>query len=232
MRFKRVLLKLSGETLSDDKYPISENSLLSAAEEIKFAVDGEDLELAIVVGAGNLWRGEGKFIERTSADKMGMLATAMNSLALSCALNKVGLKTKIFSAFGVCSFIENFDKFTALQALKEKHIVVFAGGTGNPFFTTDTTAALRAAEIEAGVVLKATQVDGIYNADPHKVQNAVKFDKLTYQEALNKKLNIMDAEAFSLCMKTKVSIVVFDFYKKGNLAKVLNGEKIGTTVEE
>jgi uridylate kinase len=163
---------------------------------------------------------------------MGMLATVMNSLALNDSLIKSGVKSTVFSASGVSGFVEKFNREKAVRRLEKGYVVIFAGGTGNPFFTTDTASALRAAEIKADILLKATQVDGVYNADPKKDKNAVKYDVLTFQEALDKHLAIMDAEAFSLCMQSSISIIVFDFYKEGNLQKVISGEKIGTRVEE
>jgi uridylate kinase len=231
MAAKRVLLKLSGESLSDGLSLISADSLSRTINEIKSAVTHSRVQLAIVIGAGNIWRGACNFIERVTADKMGMLVTVMNSLALDDALAKAGMKSNLFSANGVSGFAENFNREKVIRCIEQGNIVIFAGGTGNPFFTTDTTAALRAAEIKADMLLKATQVDGVYSADPKKNKNVVKFDSLTFKEALSKHLKIMDSEAFSLCMQTNISITVFDFYKDGNLKKVLNGEKIGTVVE-
>lgn len=230
MRLKRVLLKLSGESFSDGSSPISEKCLLRTVEEIKRAISSS-VELSIVVGAGNIWRGAGKFIERGTADKMGMLATVMNALALNEALLKSKIKSIVLSASGVSGFVENFNMGQAINYIERGYVVIFAGGTGNPFFTTDTTAALRAAEIKANILLKATQVDGIYNVDPKENKNAVKYISLTFKEALDKQLKVMDSQAFSLCEQTNISIVVFDFYKDGNLKKVLCGEKIGTIVE-
>jgi uridylate kinase len=231
MNSKRVLLKLSGESLSDSFSSISEKSLSKITREIKFVVDKGNVQLAVVIGAGNIWRGGGKFIERVTADKMGMLATVMNSLALNDSLIKSGVKSTVFSASGVSGFVEKFNREKAVRRLEKGYVVIFAGGTGNPFFTTDTASALKAAEIKADILLKATQVDGVYNADPKKDKNAVKYGVLTFQEALDKYLTIMDAEAFSLCMQSGISIIVFDFYKEGNLQKVISGEKIGTRVE-
>ncbi|MDR0820611.1 MAG: UMP kinase [Endomicrobium sp.] len=231
MAAKRVLLKLSGESLSDGSSSISADSLSRTVSEIKSAVTRSRVQLAIVIGAGNIWRGAYKFIERVTADKMGMLVTVMNSLALSDALAKAGMKSNLFSANGVSGFAENFNREKVIRCIEQGNTVIFAGGTGNPFFTTDTTAALRAAEIKADMLLKATQVDGVYSADPKKNKDAVKFNSLTFKEALGKHLKIMDYEAFSLCMQTNISITVFDFYEDGNLKKVLNGEKIGTIVE-
>ncbi|GHT58333.1 uridylate kinase [Endomicrobiia bacterium] len=230
---RRVLLKLSGESLSngDGLSPISAKCLSRTANEIKSAVADGKTQLAIVIGAGNLWRGAGKFIERVAADQMGILATIMNSLALNDALTKAGMQSKIFSASGVISsFVENFNKEKVIECIERGNIIIFAGGTGNPFFTTDTAAVLRAEEIEADILLKATQVDGVYDADPRENEAAVKFDSLTFQEALDKCLKIMDSEAFSLCMRMNRSVTVFDFYRDNNLKKILDGEKIGTIV--
>jgi uridylate kinase len=231
MTAKRVLLKLSGESLSDSSFSISADCLSRTVNEIKSAVTRSRVQLAIVIGAGNIWRGACKFIERVTADKMGMLVTVINSFALSDALTKAGMKSNLFSANGVSGFAENFNREKVIRCIEQGNIVIFAGGTGNPFFTTDTTAALRAAEIKADMLLKATQVDGVYSTDPKKDKDALKFASLTFKEALDKHLKIMDPEAFSLCMQTNISITVFDFYKNGNLKKVLNGEKIGTIVE-
>ena len=159
-----------------------------------------------------------------------MLATVMNSLALNGALLKEGIKSRIFSAAGVSSFVETFNREKAVRSIKSGYITIFAGGTGNPFFTTDTTAALRASEIDADIILKATQVDGVYSSDPKKDSNAVKYDRLTFKEAIDKRLKIMDSSAFALCMESNIEIAVFDFYKDGNLRKVLNGQKIGTLI--
>ncbi|MCL2390796.1 MAG: UMP kinase [Endomicrobia bacterium] len=232
MTLKRALLKLSGESLSGNASSIDAESLKRTALEIKTALDASNIQLAVVIGGGNLWRGADKSMDRVTADKIGMLATVMNSLALNDALKEAGLKSKVFSACGVSGFAEPFNREKAVKCLEKGCIAIFAGGTGNPFFTTDTTAALRAAEIKAGVLLKATQVDGIYSADPKKDANAVKYDSLSFSEAIEKRLKIMDAEAFSLCMHSNISISVFDFYKDGNLCKILNGEKIGTTVNK
>jgi uridylate kinase len=231
MRVKRVLLKLSGESLSSDLLFIDKNTLFRTVSEINSVVSSNEIELAVVIGAGNIWRGTGKFIERVTADRMGMLATIINALALNDALVKSGLKSTVFSANDVTGFVEKFSREKAIEQLEQKKIVIFAGGTGNPFFTTDTAAALRAVEIKADVLLKATQIDGVYDLDPRENKNAVKFASLTFQEALSRCLKVMDPEAFSLCMRTNIPIVVFDFYKDGNLKRVLNGEKIGTTVE-
>ena len=230
MKAKRILLKLSGETLSSGTAPVDCDGVAKIATEIKSAITS-NTELAIVVGAGNIWRGANKNIDRVPADKMGMLATVINAFAISQTLNTYGLKSVVLSASPVTGFCEVFSQERADYYLSKKYIVVFAGGTGNPFFTTDTTAALRAAEIKADIVLKATQVDGIYTDDPKKNSSAKKYDKISYVEAIDKKLKIMDITAFQICMENKIPIYVFDFHKKGNLKKVLkDNKKIGTLV--
>ena len=231
MKNKRVLLKLSGETLADNDNPICTQSLQNIANEIKTVLHNE-LELSIVVGAGNFWRGAGKGINRVSADKIGMLATVMNAIAISESLKTNGIKSVVLCASGVTNFCETFSQQKADKYLNEGYVVIFAGGTGNPFFTTDTTAALRASEIKADIILKATQVDGVYTADPKKDKTATKYDKISYQEAINKNLKIMDISAFLLCMENNIEIYVFDFYKKGNLKKVLDGQSIGTSISK
>ena len=228
---KRVLLKLSGETLSGNGKSICSESLQKVVDEIK-SVLSKKVELSIVVGAGNIWRGARKEIDRVSADKMGMLATVMNAIAISEGLKSNGIKSVAFAASGVSNFCETFSQAKADKYLKEGYVVVFGGGTGSPFFTTDTTAALRACEIKADILLKATQVDGVYSADPKKDPKAKKYDRITYSEAINKNLKIMDISAFLLCMENDIDIYVFDFHKKGNLKKVLNKQKIGTIVSK
>jgi len=230
MKTKRVLLKLSGETLATSENSVDCNAVADVVAEIKTALTS-NMELAIVVGAGNIWRGANKNISRVPADKMGMLATAINAMAISETLKANGIKSIVLSASPVTGFCETFSQEKAEIYLKQKYVIVFAGGTGNPFFTTDTTAALRAAEIKADIVLKATQVDGVYTADPKKDKSAVKYDKITYVEAIEKNLKVMDLTAFQICMENKIPIYVFDFHKKGNLKKVLVGKKnIGTIV--
>jgi len=231
MNNKRVLLKLSGETLSGNGKSICAESLQMIVDEIK-TILSDKVELSIVVGAGNLWRGAGKEIDRVSADKMGMLATVMNAIAISESLKSNGIKSVVLAASGVTNFCETFSQRKADKFLKDGYVVVFAGGTGNPFFTTDTTAALRASEIKADIILKATQVDGVYTADPKKDKTATKYDKISYQEAINKNLKIMDISAFLLCMENNIAIYVFDFHKKGNLKKALDGQNIGTIVSK
>jgi len=228
---KRVLLKLSGETLAGNGNSVCVDSLQMIVDEIK-SILSDKVELSIVVGAGNIWRGAGKAIDRVSADKMGMLATVINALAISESLKANGIKSVALSACGVSGFCETFSQTKADKYLKEGFVVVFGGGTGNPFFTTDTTAALRASEIKADIILKATQVDGVYTADPKKDRMATKYDKISYNEAINKNLKIMDLSAFLLCMENNIDIYVFDFHKKGNLKKVLDGQNIGTIVSK
>ncbi|MBQ3834017.1 MAG: UMP kinase [Elusimicrobia bacterium] len=229
MTKKRVLLKLSGETLSGDGKSVSTASIQTIADEIK-SILSDKVELSIVVGAGNLWRGAGKTINRASADKIGMLATVMNAIAISEVLIANGMKSVVLSAAGVTNFCETFSQAKAIEYLSKGYVVVFAGGTGNPYFTTDTTAALRACEIKADIILKATQVDGVYTADPKKDLTAKKYDKISYKEAIDKNLKIMDISAFLLCMENNIEIYVFDFHKKGNLKKVLDGENVGTVI--
>jgi len=227
MQYKRVLLKLSGETLGNGNGTgIDVANAAAIAGEIRAAMRGRQIELGIVIGAGNLWRGAGKAIDRVTADGMGMLATVMNAMALRDVLENNGLPARMLSAFCVDSFAERYSSRKARCLLSKKNIVIFAGGTGNPFFTTDTTAALRAAEIGAGVILKATQVDGVYDSDPRKNPGA----RLTFDEAISRKLKIMDTAAFSLCRDNGLPVIVFDFHKKGNLAKALSGKPVGTLV--
>lgn len=228
-KHKRVLLKLSGETLSGNGNSVCSDSLQMIVDEIK-SILSDKVELSIVVGAGNIWRGAGKEIDRVSADKMGMLATVINALAISESLKSNDIKSVALSACGVSGFCETFSQIKANKYLKDGYVVVFGGGTGNPFFTTDTTAALRASEIKADIILKATQVDGVYTADPKKDKTAKKYDKISYSEAISKNLKIMDLSAFLLCMENNIDIYVFDFHKKDNLKKVLDGQNIGTIV--
>lgn len=229
MKPQRVLLKLSGETLSGNQSVIDSVSLQNIVEELREPLS-QGIKFAIVVGAGNIWRGAGKEIERVSADKMGMLATTINAIAITEILKSNNIKAVMLSAEYVTGFYETFSNEKANKYLDEGYIVVFGGGLGKPYFTTDTTSAIRASEISADVILKATQVDGVYTADPKKDPLAKKYDSLSYSEAIDKKLKIMDLSAFEICMKNKIAIYVFDFYKKGNLQKILNGQNIGTIV--
>lgn len=234
MVYKRVLLKLSGESIGDKNSHsgISKSSLEEIATEIKLAVKSTKIQLSIVIGAGNILRGkEVSFIERTTADYMGMLSTVINSLALQSALENQGLSTRVMSAIDMPKIAESYIRRRAIRHLEKGRIVIFAAGTGNPYFTTDTTAALRAIEINADILLKATQVDGVYSDDPKKNSNAKKFKEITFMEAIKRQLKVMDTTAFSLCMENNLPVIVFNLYKKGNLLKVLKGQfDVGTVI--
>jgi len=231
--YKRVLLKLSGEALMGDKqFGIDNKRLEDYAKDIKELYD-EKVEIAIVIGGGNIFRGvqaEEGGMDRTQGDYMGMLATMINSMALQAALEKEGIYTRLQSAIEMKEIAEPFIKRRAVRHLEKRRVVIFGAGTGSPYFTTDSAAALRAIEIEADVILKGTRVDGIYTADPEKDPAATKFENLTFEEAYNKGLNVMDLTAFTLCRENSVPVIVFDMNKKGNLKKVVKGEKIGTLV--
>lgn len=233
--YKRVLLKLSGEALmGKDAYGINTDVLNSYAEQIK-DVAAFGIEVGIVIGGGNIFRGLSgltKGYERVKGDQMGMLATVINSLALQSAIENVGGKAKVFTATKMEPVGELYTKFKAIDALKSGHVTIIAGGTGNPFFTTDTASALRAIEIEADALLKGTRVDGIYTADPEKDPKAQKYDTLTYDEAYSKKLKIMDLTAFTMCSENGLPIIVFDMNTPGNLKRIVMGEKIGTLVKK
>ncbi len=232
MKYKRILLKLSGEALMGDKqFGIDNNRLAQYASEIKSLY--KNVEIAIVIGGGNIFRGvqaERGGMDRTQGDYMGMLATMINSMALQAALEKEGMYTRLVSAIEMKEIAEPFIKRRAVRHLEKGRVVIFGSGTGNPYFTTDSAAALRAIEMQADVILKGTRVDGIYTADPEKDPSATKYETLTFDEAYNKGLNIMDMTAFTLCKENDVPIIVFDMNKKGNLEKVVKGEKIGTLV--
>lgn len=232
MKYKRVLLKLSGESLMGDKqFGIDNARLAEYATEIK-ELYGE-IELAIVIGGGNIFRGvqaEKGGMDRTQGDYMGMLATMINAMALQAALEKENIKTRLVSAIEMREIAEPFIKRRAVRHLEKGRVVIFGAGTGNPYFTTDSAAALRAIEMQADVILKGTRVDGIYTSDPEKNADAVKYDNITFDEAYNKGLSIMDMTAFTLCKENDVPIIVFDMNKKGNLEKIVKGEKIGTLV--
>ncbi|WP_066758345.1 UMP kinase [Crocinitomix algicola] len=233
MKYKRILLKLSGEALMGDKqFGIDNARLDDYATQIKDLHDA-GVEVAIVVGGGNIFRGvqaEDGGMDRTQGDYMGMLATMINSMALQAALEKQGVYTRLQSAIEMKEIAEPFIKRRAVRHLEKGRVVIFGAGTGNPYFTTDSAAALRAIEMEADVILKGTRVDGIYTSDPEKDPDAVKFGSLTFDEAYNKGLNVMDMTAFTLCKENDVPIIVFDMNKIGNLMKVVTGEKIGTLV--
>lgn len=234
MEFKRILLKLSGEALMGDKqFGIDNNRLQQYAKEVKGAVDS-GVEVAIVIGGGNIFRGlqaaEGG-MDRVQGDYMGMLATVINSMALQAALEGVGVKTRLQSAIKMEAICEPFIRRRAVRHLEKGRVVIFGAGTGNPYFTTDSAASLRAIEIEADVILKGTRVDGIYTADPEKDETAIKFENITFKEVYDKALKVMDMTAFTLCEENKLPIIVFDMNKEGNLLKLLKGEKIGTLVK-
>ncbi|MCG8574923.1 MAG: UMP kinase [Flavobacteriales bacterium] len=231
--YKRILLKLSGEALMGDKqFGIDNNRLDDYAKEIKSLYD-EQIEIAIVIGGGNIFRGvqaESGGMDRTQGDYMGMLATMINAMALQAALEKLGVYTRLQSAIEMKEIAEPFIKRRAVRHLEKRRVVIFGAGTGNPYFTTDSAAALRAIEVEADVILKGTRVDGVYSADPEKDATATKFGELTFDLAYNKGLKIMDMTAFTLCKENNVPIIVFNMNEKGNLKKVVAGEKIGTLV--
>ncbi|MEO2068967.1 MAG: UMP kinase [Desulfurobacteriaceae bacterium] len=234
LKYKRVLLKLSGEALQGSKsYGIDPEFLRRLAQEIKRVVD-LGVEIAIVIGGGNIFRGVSgatQGMDRATADYMGMLATVINALALQDALEKEGLHTRVLTAIEMREIAEPYIRRRAIRHLEKGRVVIFGAGTGNPFFTTDTAAALRAAEINADVLLKATKVDGIYTADPEKDKNAKKLDKLSYKEVITNGIKVMDSAAVSLCMENRIPIIVFDVRKPGNLEKVVKGESIGSLVE-
>ena len=232
MKYKRILLKLSGEALVGDKAGgIDPEILIKYANEIKKIYD-KGVEIAIVIGGGNIYRGfNNEFkIDRVQGDYMGMLATLINGLALQNNLENIGIPTRLQSAINVNKVAEPYIKRKALRHLDKKRIVIFSAGTGNPYFTTDSAAVLRAIEIEADVILKGTRVDGIYNEDPNKNSDAFKFEKITFKEAISKGLKIMDTTAFTLSHENKLPIIVFDMNQENNLLKVLNGENVGTLV--
>ena len=232
MKYKRILLKLSGEALVGDKAGgIDPEILIKYSNEIKKIYD-KGVEIAIVIGGGNIYRGfNNEFkIDRVQGEYMGMLATLINGLALQNTLENIGIPTRLQSAINVNKVAEPYIKRKALRHLDKKRIVIFSAGTGNPYFTTDSAAVLRAIEIEADVILKGTRVDGIYNEDPNKNSDAFKFEKITFKEAISKGLKIMDTTAFTLSHENKLPIIVFDMNQENNLLKVLNGENVGTIV--
>lgn len=235
MKYKRVLLKLSGEALMGEKeFGIDHNRLKQYAEDISTVVKA-GVQVAVVIGGGNIFRGVGNdaedVIDRVQGDYMGMLATVINSMALQSALEKIGVTTRLQSAIKMEQICEPYIKRRAVRHLEKGRVVIFGAGTGNPYFTTDTAASLRAIEIEANVILKGTRVDGIYSSDPEKDKNAVKYETVTFDEVYEKGLKVMDLTAFTLCNENKVSIIVFDMNKSGNFLRVLEGESVGTLVE-
>lgn len=233
MKYKRILLKLSGEALlGDQNYGIDPDRLQTYAEEIK-AVSEMGIEVAIVIGGGNIYRGvqaAATGIDRVQGDYMGMLATVINGMALQSSLEKNGLITRLMSGIEVNQVCESFIRRRALRHLEKGRVVIFGAGTGNPYFTTDSAASLRAVEIEADVVLKGTRVDGIFTADPEKDPNAKKFNNISFKEVMEKGLKVMDMTAFTLCEENNLPIIVFDMNKPGNLQKIAKGEDIGTLV--
>ena len=231
-KYKRILLKLSGETLSGkDGKGIDFDSVLDICNEIK-EVSEIGCEIGIVVGGGNFWRGRSYTnLDRCTADHIGMLATSMNALALQDGFKQLGVESRVQTGIEMSQIAEFYIKNRATRHMEKGRIVIFGCGTGSPFFSTDTAAALRAAEINADIIFKATNVDGVYSADPKKDKSATKFDEITYIDVLNKKLNVMDSTATSLCMDNNIPILVFDINKKGNLLKASTGERIGTIVK-
>lgn len=234
LKFSRVILKISGEALAGEKsYGIEPNYIQSIAREIKDVVKSTRVQMAIVVGGGNIFRGvagSAKGMDRGTADYMGMLATVINALALQDALEKLGVDTRVQTAIEMRQIAEPYIRRRAIRHLEKGRVVIFAAGTGNPFFSTDTTAALRAAEIGADAILMAKNVDGVYDSDPVKNPNAVKFKELDYIDVLNRSLGVMDSTAVSLCMDNKIPIIVFGAKEIGNIKKVVMGEEIGTFV--
>jgi len=233
MKYKRILLKLSGESLMGDKqFGIDNNRLAQYATEIKEIAD-KGVEIGIVIGGGNIFRGiqavEGG-MDRVQGDYMGMLATVINSMALQSALEGKGMQTRLLTAIKMEEIAETFIRRRAVRHLEKGRVVIFGAGTGNPYFTTDSAASLRAIEIEADVVLKGTRVDGIYNADPEKDKSATKFDAISFDDVYAKGLNVMDLTAFTLCKENELPIIVFNMDKPGTLLKVVEGEKVGTLV--
>lgn len=233
--YRRIVLKLSGEALqlAEKGYGIDAGVLLNIAKQLK-DIKSLGFEIAVVLGAGNIFRANsstGKAIDRVTADYMGMLATVINSLALQDALEKLGVRTRVQTAIEMQELAESYIRRRAVRHLEKGRIVIFAGGTGNPYFTTDTAAALRAIEINADVILKATKVDGVYSDDPIKNKKAKKFSKLNYLEVLKRNLRVMDGTAIHLCMENKLPIIVFNLFKKDNIKKVILGKRIGTIVK-
>ncbi|MDG1278968.1 MAG: UMP kinase [Algoriphagus sp.] len=233
MKYKRILLKLSGEALMGEKnYGIDPNRLQQYTQEIK-KVKEMGVEIAIVIGGGNIFRGvqaEKSGIDRVQGDYMGMLATLINAMALQSALEQGGMYTRLMSGIKIESVCEPFIRRRAIRHLEKGRIVIFGAGIGNPYFTTDSTASLRAIEVEAEVVLKGTRVDGVYTADPEKDPTATKYDTISFHDVYEKNLNVMDMTAFTLCQENNLPIIVFDMNKDGNLSELIKGEKIGTLI--
>lgn len=234
-RYKRVLLKLSGEALKGNQpFGIDFEFVHELADQVKEAIEVTGVQLAIVIGGGNFLRGAQteEDIDRATGDYMGMLATMLNALALQAVFEKTGMQTRVLSGLEIREVAEGYIRRRAVRHLEKGRIIIFACGTGNPFFTTDTAAALRGAEIDAEVILKGTNVDGVYTADPHKDPTAKRYDKVSFTQALADDLRVMDATAISLCRENGTPIIVFDMHTKGNIRRVLAGETIGTIVGE
>ena len=233
MKYKRILLKLSGEALIGNKnFGIDSNKLEKYSNEIK-NIQNLGIEVAIVIGGGNIYRGiesEKTGIDRVQGDYMGMLATVINCMALQSFLEKIGCDTRLLSGFNIDQVCEPFIRRKAIRHLEKNRIVIFGAGLGKPYFTTDSTASLRAIEIEADIVLKGTRVDGVYNSDPEKSSSAKKFNEISFDDVYKKNLNIMDMTAFTLCKENNLPIIVFDMNKPGNLIKIIEGKKIGTLI--
>lgn len=233
-KYDRIVLKLSGEALAGEKgFGLTPEVIKNVAKQVKEVVD-LDVEVAVVVGGGNIWRGKigsEMGMDRTTADYMGMLATVMNSMALQDALEKLDVETRVATSIDMRQVAEPYIRRKAIRNLEKKRVVIFAGGTGNPYFSTDTTAALRAAEIEADVILMAkNNVDGVYSADPAKEKDAVKYEELSYLDVISQGLEVMDSTASTLCMDNDIPLVVFSLMEEGNIKKAVLGEKIGTVI--
>ena len=233
MKYKRILLKLSGESLAGhQEFGLSKNKLLEYCKEIQSVVNS-GIQVALVIGGGNIFRGnhiETTVIDRVQGDHMGMLATVINGLAIQSALEKMNIPTRLLSALKIDEIAEPFIRRRAIRHLEKGRVVIFAAGTGRPYFTTDTAAVLRAIEIDADIIIKGTRVDGIYSEDPEKNQNAKKFDSISFDDVYNNKLSVMDMTAFTLCKENKLPISVFNINKSGNLYNLLKGDAIGTVV--
>lgn len=234
-KFKRVLLKLSGESLmGENAFGLAPKILEQYAHDIKAVID-MGVQVALVIGGGNIYRGMNEKetgIERAQGDYMGMLATVINGIAMQSMLEKVGVETRLQSAIKMDQVAEPFIRRKAIRHLEKGRVVIFGAGTGNPYFTTDTAGSLRAVEINADAILKGTRVDGIYDSDPEKNKDAVKFDSISFGDAISKNLKVMDMTAFTLCQENKMPIIVFDMNTAGNLSKIITGESIGTTVKD
>lgn len=234
LKYNRILLKLSGEALmGSQKYGIDPFILEEYAAQIHQASES-GIEIAIVIGGGNIFRGisgTGKGFDRVKGDYMGMLATVINGLALESAIEKAGTSAQVFTAVKMEPFAEFYNKSHVMDTLLKKKVAILTAGTGNPFFTTDTASALRSVEIGADVLLKGTRVDGVYTADPEKYPDAIRYDELSFEEAIGKQLNIMDLTAFTLCMENKMPVIIFNMNIPGNLEKLISGEKIGTLIK-